>query len=161
MEGQERKRLLRSSHYYLYKLKEGVAKLYDSRSGEEAEIKEDKKGLDLERRRKRNFQGQEALILLAQLAHNILIWAKEWFFWGMKIAGFGIVRLREKVLKLPGEVEIKGKRLKKFFLKESHPFAAAVLAGARQVLGEGRPPPRHPFEALKVVWGGALKWIGR
>ena len=62
--------------------KREMAKLYDSRSGQEVQIKEDKRGLGLEEMRKGSFQGQEALVLLSQLAHNILVWSKNWFFRG-------------------------------------------------------------------------------
>lgn len=48
-----------------------VAKLYDGRAGTEADIKGDKRGLGIEKRRKKSFWAQEALVLLAQLAHNL------------------------------------------------------------------------------------------
>lgn len=141
----------------------GVAKLYDSRSGAESGIKEDKQGLKLEGRRKRDFQGQEALLLLTQLAHNLLVWSRAWFFRGTRIADFGLVRLMEAVLKVPGEVEIRGERIKRIWLKGTHPLAQEVLGGVRQALegGKGVCSADPPFQALKTVWEGALKWIGQ
>jgi Transposase DDE domain group 1 len=57
---------------------EQIAKLYDERAGMEAGIKGDKRGLGIENRRKKSFHAQEALVLLAQLAHNLLAYFKEW-----------------------------------------------------------------------------------
>ncbi len=141
--------------------KEEMAKLYDSRSGEEAEIKEDKKGLHEDVIRKGSFHGQETLILLTQLAHNILVWSKDWFFRGTKITEFGLVRLIEKVFNIPGEVEIREGKLKRLCLKQSHPLASIVIDGTRQAIGKGRSPPLHPFRLLKVRCIGALRWVGR
>lgn len=45
---------------------EEVAKLYDQRGAMEVDIKGDKRGLGLEKRRKKSFHAQEALVLLAQ-----------------------------------------------------------------------------------------------
>ena len=50
-----------------------IATLYDSRGGMESDIKGDKRGLGIEHRRKKSFFAQEALALLAQLAHNPLV----------------------------------------------------------------------------------------
>jgi hypothetical protein len=38
----------------------------------ETDIKGDKRGLGIEKRRKKSFHAQEALVLLAQLSHNLL-----------------------------------------------------------------------------------------
>ena len=39
-----------------------IAKLYDGRGGMEVEIKGDKRGLGIEKRRKKSFHAQEALV---------------------------------------------------------------------------------------------------
>ena len=56
-----------------------IAKLYDARGGMETDIKGDKRGLGIEKRRKKSFLAQEALVLLAQLSHNLIVYFKRWF----------------------------------------------------------------------------------
>lgn len=52
-----------------------ILRAYDRRSGGiESAFKADKQALGIHRRNKRCFQAQEILLLLAQLAHNILTW---------------------------------------------------------------------------------------
>lgn len=52
-----------------------ILRAYDRRSGGiETAFKADKQALGIHRRNKRHFQAQEMLLLLAQLAHNILTW---------------------------------------------------------------------------------------
>lgn len=54
-------------------------KLYDQRgAGVETSLKGDKQGLGLTTRNKKRFCAQEMLVGLSQLAHNVLIWAKDW-----------------------------------------------------------------------------------
>ena len=56
---------------------DGLSHLYDERARIETEIKADKGGLLLPKRRKKQFEVQEALILLTDLAHNILAWSRD------------------------------------------------------------------------------------
>ena len=51
-----------------------VIEYYDDRGACETEIQADKGGLKLERRRKKRLAAQVALILLTDLAHNLLAW---------------------------------------------------------------------------------------
>ena len=52
---------------------------YDQRGGGvEIEIKEDKQGLGTTKRNKKRFEAQQVLIQLEALAHNVLIWARQW-----------------------------------------------------------------------------------
>ena len=46
--------------------------------GVETEIKEDKQGLGTSKRNKKRFEAQYMLTLLEALAHNILIWTRQW-----------------------------------------------------------------------------------
>jgi hypothetical protein len=43
----------------------------------EIEIKEDKQGVGITRRRKKRAAAQAMLTLLGTLAHNVLVWARE------------------------------------------------------------------------------------
>lgn len=109
-----------------------IAKLYDGRGGMEVDIKGDKRGLGIEKRRKKSFHAQEALVLLAQLAHNLLVWFRRWFLAKTTAAGLGVERLVREVLAMPARVETgrwSGKvRLK---LPTLHPWARAVAEGIR------------------------------
>ena len=54
---------------------------YDARSGGvETSLREDKHSLGLTRRNKKSFFGQEMLLRLGALAHNVLVWARRWLW---------------------------------------------------------------------------------
>jgi hypothetical protein len=121
-----------------------IAKLYDGRGGMEADIKGDKRGLGIEKRRKKSFFAQEALVLLAQLAHNLLAWFKRWFLGGTAAAKLGAERLVRDVLAIPGQVRV-GRRGTKVRLKlpALHPGAKAVAQG----IGA-----RCPRNGWRTIW---------
>lgn len=77
---------------------------YDQRGGGvEIEIKEDKQGLASSKRNKRRFEAQQVLIQLEALAHNVLIWARQWLASRCpKIARLGIKRLVRDVFQMDG-----------------------------------------------------------
>lgn len=55
------------------------AKLYDLRAGAvEIEFKEDKQGFGITKRSKKQFAAQQMVMLLGQLAHNVVVWARQW-----------------------------------------------------------------------------------
>jgi hypothetical protein len=107
-----------------------IATLYDARGGMETDIKGDKRGLGIEKRRKKSFLAQEALVLLAQLSHNLLVYFKRWFLEGTAAAKLGVERLVREVLAMMAEVRV-GKMSGKVRLKlpHHHPWAKAVAAG--------------------------------
>jgi hypothetical protein len=121
-----------------------VAKLYDGRGGMEVDIKGDKRGLGIEKRRKKSFHAQEALVLLAQLAHNLIVWFKRWFLGGTAAAKLGVERLVREVLAMPAEARV-GRGSKKLRLKlpELHPWAKAVAQGLRA---------RSPRDGWRTIW---------
>ena len=109
-----------------------VAKLYDRRGAMESDIKGDKRGLGIEERRKKNFHAQEALALLAQLAHNVLAWFKGWFLMGTAAAELGAQRLLRDVLAMPAEVRTgRFSGALRLRLPWLHPWAKAVASGTR------------------------------
>jgi hypothetical protein len=121
-----------------------IAKLYDGRGGMEVDIKGDKRGLGIEKRRKKGFHAQEALVLLAQLAHNLITWFKRWFLAGTKAVGLGIERLVREVLAMPAEVHLSrwGTRVR-LKLPTLHPWARAVAQGVRA---------RSPHDGWRTIW---------
>jgi hypothetical protein len=54
----------------------GVVEHYDGRAGMEADLKSDKHGLGLAMIRKHQLPAQKMVVLLVELAHTILIWAR-------------------------------------------------------------------------------------
>jgi hypothetical protein len=107
-----------------------IAKLYDGRGGMEVDIKGDKRGLGIEKRRKKSFHAQEALVLLAQLAHNLLTWFKRRFLAGTAAAKLGVERLVRDVMAMPGEVRVRRRGMKvRLRLPNLHPWAKALAQG--------------------------------
>lgn len=107
---------------------------YDDRGACETEIQADKGGLKLERRRKKHLAAQEALILLTDVAHNLLAWTSHWMFPSGPLAGFGPLRLIEDVLTLSGHLRFEDQRLVEVQLNVRHPHATAVAAGLERLL---------------------------
>jgi hypothetical protein len=121
-----------------------IATLYDARGGMEVDIKGDKRGLGIEKRRKKNFHAQEALVLLAQLSHNLIVYFKRWFLEGTAAAKLGAERLVREVLAMVAEVwvaKMSGKvRLK---LPYHHRWAKAVAAGIEA---------HYPRNGWRTIW---------
>ncbi len=107
-----------------------IAKLYDGRGGMEVDIKGDKRGLGIEKRRKKSFHAQEALVLLAQLSHNLLVWFKRWFLGGTEAAKLGVERLVRDVFAMPAQVRVgRFSGMVRLKLAHLHPWAKAVAVG--------------------------------
>jgi hypothetical protein len=121
-----------------------IAKLYDGRGGMEVDIKGDKRGLGIEKRRKKSFHAQEALVLLAQLAHNLIVWFKRWFLGGTAAAKLGMERLVREVMAMPAEARVRSTSKKlRLKLPELHPWAKAVAQGLRA---------RTPRDGWRTIW---------
>lgn len=116
-----------------WKMAETIA-YYDDRGACETEIQADKSGLKLERRRKKRLAAQEALVLLTDIAHNLLAWIPQWMFPLEPLAEFGTTRLTEDVLQLPGRLFFDQERLTEVHLNQLHPHAEAVAAGLQRLL---------------------------
>src|SRR5262245_862933 len=80
---------------------------YDARGGGvETAIKDDKQGLGITKRNKKRFEAQQMVMLLNELAHNVLIWARGWVAAQMpKLARYGLLRLVRDVWHISGFVE--------------------------------------------------------
>ncbi len=105
-----------------------IPDLFDGRGAVESEIKMDKAGLLLPKRRKHQFAAQEALLLLTDLGHNLLAWLHPWMFTDSGFANVGPVTLVNDVLCMPGEIVMKGGKLHMVSLWESHPYALEMQA---------------------------------
>jgi hypothetical protein len=84
------------------------ARLYDERGGAvEIDIKESKQGLGITKRRKKSYAGQQMVMLLGQLAHNCIVWAKRWLSDDApKLRRYGVQRMVRDVLAVSGFVEL-------------------------------------------------------
>ena len=72
------------------------------------DIKGDKRGLGIEKRRKKSFFAQEAVALLAQLSHNLLAYFKGWLLGGTDAEKLGVERLVREVLAMPAQARMEG-----------------------------------------------------
>jgi hypothetical protein len=105
-----------------------LSQVYDLRSGGlETQNRGDKQGLGLAKRTKQSFVAQEILVLLTQLAHNVVIWARN------RLAAtdphfqkFGIQRMVRDVLQIEGQVFLMNGQIHRVLLSPQHPFATAV-----------------------------------
>lgn len=106
---------------------EQMVHLYDLRAGLEVDIREDKQGLLLTHRRKRRFHAQEMLAILNDLAHNFLVYLRSEILWDTPLSTFGIYRLIQDVLSVPGQVTLDESGFATDLrLLRSHPYALVL-----------------------------------
>jgi predicted RecA/RadA family phage recombinase len=100
---------------------------YDLRGGGvETQTRSDKQGLALTHRNKRSFAAQEMLVLLAELAHNFIIWTRAVLAsLDPHMARYGIQRTVRDVFHIDGMVSFAGDgSLAHVKLNPRHPLAA-------------------------------------
>lgn len=108
---------------------------YDDRAGIEADLKSDKGGLGLAVIRKRRLAAQMLVVLLMQLAHNVLIWSRQWLAaQAPRLAKCGIVRLVREVWAIPGRVKLGAEAVQRVRLCPDHHRARDVCCGFRPFL---------------------------
>lgn len=101
---------------------------YDGRSGGvETQNKGDKQGLGLARRNKHRFAAQEMLVLLAQLAHNLVIWTRDDLAHvDPRLRHYGIQRTVRDALQIAGRVAFDtAGHIRTITLNVHHPLASA------------------------------------
>jgi hypothetical protein len=81
---------------------------YDLRSGGiETSVKGSKQGLGLTKRNKKRFSAQEMLVLLAQLAYNLIVWTRNLLASvAPKLQRYGILRMIRDVFHIDGRVQL-------------------------------------------------------
>ncbi len=102
---------------------------YDRRGGGvETQNKGDKQGLGLSRRNKHSFAAQEILVLLAQLAHDLVIWTRNDLAQvDQRFKKYGIQRTVRDALQIAGRIQINATgQVERITLNENHPLAATV-----------------------------------
>lgn len=108
--------------------------LYDGRGATEVEIRADKSGLGLQRRRKHSLDAQAGWVLLTDVAHNLIAWLRGWMLAGSDLETFGPQRIVADLFTIPGRVSFKGGRLHKVGLWQSHPYASEMRFCLHQLL---------------------------
>jgi hypothetical protein len=110
---------------------------YDLRGGGvETSIKDSKQGLGITKRNKRNYHAQEMLVLLAQLAGNLIVWMRnEMLRHVSSWQGFGNLRMVRDLFQIPGKVQLDTQgRVLQITLNRDHVHAANFLAGVAPAL---------------------------
>ena len=101
---------------------------YDLRAGGvETSFKEAKQGLGVHKRNKKSFEAQEMLMLLSQLAQNLIVWTKNSLALIMpKLKKFGMLRMVRDVFHIMGQLRFDSHgNLTEVVLNESNPLAKA------------------------------------
>jgi len=103
---------------------------YDLRSGGvETTIKGSKQGLGLTKRNKNKFHAQEMLVLLAQLAYNLITWIRGKL--GTKtppLNQFGPLRMVRDLFHIAGKIQLDAQgRILAITLNKAHPLALPFL----------------------------------
>ena len=112
-----------------------VVEHYDGRAGIEADLKGDKHGLGLGVIRKRGLAAQKMVILLMQVAHNVLVWARQWLTEQVpRFASYGMVRLIQEGWAIPGRIKLADGDIGRVRLRREHPRARDVCCGLRPLL---------------------------
>ena len=113
----------------------GVVEHYDGRASMEADLKSDKHGLALAVIRKQRLPAQKMVVLLIQLAHNVLLWARQWLAQNApRLCQYGIVRLIQEIWAIPGRIKLSDKGVQRVRLRRIHPRARDVCCGFRPLL---------------------------
>lgn len=130
-----KKRLKQDKFVYSYYLstlslpsKARLMRYYQDRGAAEIEqFRNDKGGLFLETRRQQQFAAQKALILLTDLAHNLLADFHRQALVDSPFASFGLKRIVRDLLEMPGNLVFDDSQLKRIDLLASHPNAKSLL----------------------------------
>jgi hypothetical protein len=115
-------------------------RLFDGRGAAEVEIRADKQGLNLPQRRKHRAAAQMLLILLTDVAHNLLSWWHAATLSEGPCADFGTLRIVQDLFTIPGRLDFKDGQLAKVALLGTHPYAASVAAALTKLLEQSTIP---------------------
>ena len=127
----EKERILHN--YYVTTLPTASKRLflqgYDARGAAEIEqFRNDKQGLGLAARRKRDFLGQKAYVLLVDLAHNLLADFHHRALIGSRFESFGSKRTVRDLLATPGFVTFEHGNLSKVDLLSLKQFSSDLYS---------------------------------
>jgi hypothetical protein len=93
---------------------------------------QDKQALGLVTRRQRRWEAQQMVLLLARLAHHLLLWGKQWRSrvpsTCRRLQGYGLVRLLRDVWAVPGVIRWRRGWMVSVRFSPLHPLAIPLQA---------------------------------
>jgi hypothetical protein len=129
-----------AAQYDSQKVLLGLVYFYDQRGGGiETEIKQDKQGLGLGTRNKKRFEGQQMLVLLGTLAHNVLVWSRQLMRVGQSedqaAELYGMYRMVRDILTINGLIWLNASgQIRQIVLNVLDPFARNWLKAFDKLL---------------------------
>jgi hypothetical protein len=109
-----------------------LADAYDGRAMIESSFCQDKQALGLVTRRQRRWEAQQMVLLLARLAHHLLLWGKQWLSrvpaTRRRLQGYGLVRLLRDVWAVPGVIRWRRGWMVSVRFSPLHPLATPLQA---------------------------------
>ena len=111
---------------------------YDARGGGiETANKEDKQGLGIGKRNKKRFAAQQVLGQLGRLAHNLVVWARQWLAPAAPVVRqLGVKRLVRDVFHVNGVVERDADgHIDRIVLNQAHCYARRLLSALQSLVG--------------------------
>jgi hypothetical protein len=102
----------------------------------ETSFKEDRQGLGINKRNKKCFEAQQMLVQLNALAHNLIVWTREWLVpaYG-RLQGYGILRMVRDVFHMRGLIHYDRRgRIREITLDERDPLGPGLCAGLQMLL---------------------------
>ena len=110
-----------------------LADAYDGRAMIEATFCQDKQALELVKRRQHKWEAQHMVLLLARLAHHLLLWSKRWLSrvptTRRRLEGYGLVRLLQEGMTVPGVIRWRCGWMVSIRFDPVHPLADALQQG--------------------------------
>jgi hypothetical protein len=109
-----------------------LADASEGRAMIEATFCQDKQALGLVTRRQRQWEAQQMVLLLARLAHHLLLWGKQWLSrvpaTRRRLRGYGLVRLLRDVWAVPGVIRWRREWMVSVRFSPLHPLATPLQA---------------------------------
>jgi hypothetical protein len=105
----------------------------DGRAMIEATFCQDKQGLGLVKRRQRQWEAPQMVLLLVRLAHHLLVWSQRWLSrvpatrW--RLHGYGVVRLLQEGWTVPGVIRCRRGWMVSAHFNPLHPWAKVLQQG--------------------------------
>jgi len=111
---------------------------YDARGGGvETSFKGDKQGLGLSKRNKKRFCAQQLTTMLGSLAHNVIVWARNWLAGQQpKLVHYGMLRMVRDVFHIQGRIgfDTDG-HIVRIVLNQAAPLVRGLGAALQVLLG--------------------------
>jgi hypothetical protein len=110
---------------------------YDQRGGGvETEIKEDKQGLGTKNRNKKRFEAQQMVCQLEALAHNTLVWVRQWLAPRCpRFSRWGMLRLVRDLCHMDGSILVDhAGHILQIVLNRDDPLARELSIGLASIL---------------------------